>query len=205
MPRVKRMAVMGTGLPAKVMVKHRYVDTIGLSGTTGAPSAYFFSANGMYDPDITGTGHQPLYFDQYAALYNHYTVIGSKVTFRCAPAANSYSTMRVVGTIDDDASNVSNNVDAISEQTQGTNIHIFPANSTDTVRYVRLKWSAKKIFGGSILGNDKLRGTPTSNPAEQSYYCLVLQPAIGTNGAINVVVEIEYIAIWDELKGVAQS
>lgn len=196
---------MGTGLPAKVMVKHRYVDTIVLSATTGAPSAYFWSANGMYDPDITGTGHQPLYFDQYSALYNHYTVIGAKVTFRVVSAASSYSPMRVVAVVDDDASNPSNQVDAIAEQTQGTNVRIFPSNSTDIVHVLTLKWSAKKVFGGSILGNDKLQGSPSANPEEQSYFCLTLQPSPATNGAVSVNITIEYIAIWDELKQVGQS
>lgn len=36
---------------------------------------HLFRANGIFDPDVTGTGHQPLYRDQVADLYTNYTVI----------------------------------------------------------------------------------------------------------------------------------
>jgi hypothetical protein len=35
-----------------------------------------FRVNGLYDPDQTGTGAQPVYFDQWMALYNRYRVLG---------------------------------------------------------------------------------------------------------------------------------
>ena len=45
--------------------------------------------NSLFDPDFTGTGHQPYYFDQFATIYQRYTVIGSKLTatFTPIPAA----------------------------------------------------------------------------------------------------------------------
>lgn len=33
----------------------------------------------MYDPDLTGFGHQPYFFDQLTDIYSHYVVIGSKI------------------------------------------------------------------------------------------------------------------------------
>jgi len=33
-----------------------------------------FRANSVYDPDSTGLGHQPMYFDQLAAIYKQYIV-----------------------------------------------------------------------------------------------------------------------------------
>lgn len=61
----------------------RYSETITLGvGTVGLPSHYFFRANGIYDPNYTGTGHQPYGHDQYEALYNHYQVMESTMTVR---------------------------------------------------------------------------------------------------------------------------
>ena len=39
----------------------RYVDslTIGPGGGAGLSAHHFFRANGVFDPDFTGTGHQP--------------------------------------------------------------------------------------------------------------------------------------------------
>jgi hypothetical protein len=34
----------------------------------------------MFDPDYTGTGHQPRYFDQYSAVYQKYKVFSSSCT-----------------------------------------------------------------------------------------------------------------------------
>ncbi len=70
-PKISRI------LKHKTTAHLRYVDTISIdSGTTIA--SHVFAANGLFDPDITGTGHQPLMFDEYTLLYNRYRVISSK-------------------------------------------------------------------------------------------------------------------------------
>lgn len=71
-----------TGIPDKTRVNLQYSDIINVN--PGLPRAtYIMRGNSLYDPDFTGTGHQPLYFDQYMALYSKYRVLGSriKVTF----------------------------------------------------------------------------------------------------------------------------
>jgi len=42
---------------------------------------YLFNLNSLFDPDRTGTGHQPLGFDQLKTLYNRYRVY--KVHYNC--------------------------------------------------------------------------------------------------------------------------
>jgi hypothetical protein len=37
-------------------------------------SSYIWRLNSLFDPDYSGTGHQPLGFDQWAAFYGSYTV-----------------------------------------------------------------------------------------------------------------------------------
>jgi len=52
--------------------------SVGLFGTEQV-----FRLNSLYDPDFTGTGHQPYGFDQLLALYNYYKVsaVDIKLTF----------------------------------------------------------------------------------------------------------------------------
>lgn len=42
-------------------------------GSTGN-NVWQFVGNACYDPDLTGIGHQPLYFDNYASVYERYHV-----------------------------------------------------------------------------------------------------------------------------------
>jgi len=39
-----------------------------------------FSVNGLFDVDLSGSGHQPYLFDQYMAIYQKYDVLASKIT-----------------------------------------------------------------------------------------------------------------------------
>ena len=66
-------------VPLKMAATLLYSDQITLNPAAGTVSKHVFSANGLFDPNITGVGHQPRGFDQYMALYNHYTVIGARI------------------------------------------------------------------------------------------------------------------------------
>ncbi|WP_445772368.1 hypothetical protein, partial [Rheinheimera sp.] len=48
----------------------RYSEQFSVNpGTAGSPGYYCFQSNSCYDPNISGTGHQPRGYDQLAALY----------------------------------------------------------------------------------------------------------------------------------------
>jgi len=70
-----------SGLKNWIDVKLVYAETFSLTGTLGYAN-YEFCANGVYDPNVTSTGHQPLYFDQYIALYERYMVKSSRIRLR---------------------------------------------------------------------------------------------------------------------------
>lgn len=202
------MVILGRGFPKKIMIGHRYVEVVGMSTGSGTGiSSYLFSCNGLYDPNITGTGHQPLYFDQMTALYNHYCVVGSKITAKlmaddAATAAKGY---RFVGFVNDDNSYPSStDLNVIEEQTLAKSITAQPNNSRPLM--LELKWSAQQYFGKSVLANDELQGTATTNPVEQSYFAF---GALCTDGVsplnLRLEVNIEYTAIWKELRDVGTS
>lgn len=72
--------IKGQGIPDMLSVKLSYVEHIPITTLGGLPyMLYNFRGNSLFDPNVTGTGHQPMYFDQYAALYNRYRVMGSAV------------------------------------------------------------------------------------------------------------------------------
>lgn len=173
-----------------------------MASTTGSLNLTNWCANGMYDPNLTGTGHQPMYFDQMTALYDHYVVIGSKIKIIVPP--NGYNMVFGI-MLNDDTTTIPTSFDGMAEQTQANYKVCNAVNTTPSV--FTYKWSAKKIFGGAILNNTLLQGTAATNPAEQSVYTLWAQPLnkADTTGTYTSMLEIEYIAIWTELKYIAQS
>jgi len=57
----------------------RYIDyKVYTPDTTASYNEY--RANSIFDPDSTGTGHQPYGHDQYAVRFARYTVVKSKLT-----------------------------------------------------------------------------------------------------------------------------
>lgn len=62
-----------TPVPQRFITQHKYSTTFTIGA---AQPIYRFNLNSLYDPDLTGTGHQPYGFDQMAALFNRYRVFG---------------------------------------------------------------------------------------------------------------------------------
>lgn len=200
----KSIVSIGQGFPKKMVVTHKYNEIFQISSTTGLVGTYQFVANGMYDPNFTGTGHQPMYFDQLSALYDHYVVIGSKATFKITPATTLTCPIAVALFNNDDTTITPTLLSSMSELPSSR----FGLLSVNTNRPLKItsKWSAKKTFGKNPLANDNLEGSASANPSEQTVYTLACQSTDGaTTQAVVVEVIIEYIAVWKELKDIAGS
>jgi len=202
--RSKDTVRAGKGFPKKIVMTHTYFDGILLqTGATGGLITQQFTCNGMYDPDVTGSGHQPLYYDQMTALYNHYTVVGSKITLRVC-SSSSTAIPCTFGVYINDDSTVTPTYLGITEQSLSTHTVVPPGGNETKV--VSQPWSAKKTFGGAVLANDDLQGTVTTNPTELQIYTVFAHcPNMVAQATLYVDVTIEYIAVWDELKDVAAS
>lgn len=196
--------VLGQGFPKKMVVTHKYREAFDLTSTTGLLGTYLFRCNGMFDPNFSGTGHQPMYYDQLTPLYDHFCVIGSKIKLTLTPSTVTTFPSRIVAFVNDDTSVTGTTVDTISEQSQAKQIKQIPAGNNSVI-ILTLNWSAKKYFGGSVLSNPELQGSAGADPTEQSTYVIAVQ-AYGANSLSYLVqAEIEYIAVWKELKDVAGS
>jgi len=184
------------GFPDRMVISHRYVEFgVSLVSTAGSLATYIFSANGMYDVNITSTGHQPMYFDEMAALYNHYSVYKSTAKFTFLPSAVQNAAVCAVN-VDDDT-NLHNNITyAFENGTSKTGYMSF--NQNDPV-IITAAWNSKQ-FGDNLLDNDNLQGSSAANPTEQSYYGVYHVALASQSSTVNLVAEITYYAIWDERK-----
>jgi len=166
--------------------------------SAGLSANYVFSANGMYDTNITGTGHQPLGFDQLMTMFDHYTVIASKirVEFVNTDATNT----QICGIVLNDDNSPSTNPQVIIENGNGKYVTLMPANTTGCRKTMTLSCNPSKFLGLSKpMSNTSLRGTVASNPAEQVYYSIWSADNNQDDpGQIDISVFISFVAVLTE-------
>lgn len=87
------------GFPDKLRTRLRYCDQFQLG--TGVTN-WVYRFNSLYDPDLSGTGHQPRYFDQLCAangIYSKYRVLGAKAKITFSEFTPSVPTTVNVGPV----------------------------------------------------------------------------------------------------------
>lgn len=204
--RVPSGARASTGFPKMLRIRHRYISQNKITSTSGALTTYNFRANGMFDPDSTGGGHQPLYFDQLAALYDHFCVTASKITVRCVPAVTNTAPGAVGIFVNDDTSVVPTTWYGCAEQNSSV-YKMVGAGAGAAEAVLAKKWDVRKYFATRGPGDPELQGTASADPTEQSVFTIFAQTADGTATTTDyyIVVTVEYDAIWTELRDVATS
>jgi hypothetical protein len=69
----------------------RYVDAVTLTSTSGGQAYYQFRANSLFDPDLSGSGHQPRGYDQLCSSsgpYQTYRVHGCTARIIIPPSGD---------------------------------------------------------------------------------------------------------------------
>lgn len=82
-------------MPGFVDFDVNYVDRIPVTAAAGAIGNQNFALNGCYDPDVTGTGHQPLWWDQISPFFKWYTVHSCEATFMLIDNAASSAAAQI--------------------------------------------------------------------------------------------------------------
>jgi hypothetical protein len=72
-------AKVPVGLTPEFRSRLRYTSYINMSPASGAMASQLVSGNSAYDPDATGVGSQPYWFDELATIYTKYRVVRSKI------------------------------------------------------------------------------------------------------------------------------
>lgn len=183
----------------------RYESIINLTPSIDPGHNHIFSANDLFDPDVTGTGHQPRGFDQLMGMFDHFTVIGSKITVKFMNSDSIvqgvYCSVRLR-----DSVTVTGNLTTIRED-PGVRSTILGASSSGRNMGTLTKgFSAKKFFGKPPMGIDQAQGSATASPLEGAYYHInTASQASGSTNAIEAYVTIDYTAIFTEPKMPATS
>lgn len=183
-------------IPATHKAILRYVDYNNLAITAGALNYKQYIANGLFDPYYTGGGHQPMGFDNWMAMYNHYFVVSSKITIRASQSAAQSSLLCILA--EDDATLPYSSVEEMAENRDSSALKlVVPGNEV----LVSKSWYAKRAFGRNALSSDSQQGTGAANPSEVSVFTIGGNTVDHASTAtVYFAVEIEYHVIFTEPK-----
>ncbi len=193
----------GQPFPRSYYTTLKYCTSVSLDASGVTSAVHTMSANGMYDPDITGTGHQPLGFDQFTPLYDHYYVYATRCKARFI--AGDTGAQNVGISIDDNNSAITT-LETIREQPDTVSTVLGGTNGNAAVKQLTKFVNIGKSLGKSYK-SDENKGTSSANPSEQTYFNVWQEPIIaGTDpGACTVQVELTYYVCFTERKQLNQS
>lgn len=183
-------------------VTMKYADIKALT-STGFSQTLRFNANGLFDPDSTGIGHQPMGFDQYMAFYQRYTVHGCKIEVSFTSFSSDTRTfvslrpVSATGTFLTSASPIMEQPD-VTYAMIGSNV-----NSPSTVNLSSYMNLSK--FFGEKLTEDEYEGTTSGNPPTLALWDITAVEYSVNAIQLDCLVELTYYVTLKEPRPLAQS
>jgi len=171
----------------------RYTDYVTFDAGAGLASTRVYSVNSLFDPDVTGVGHQPRGFDQIIAMYNYYRVTSAKIFVDAVggPTATGQPCILTLSA-SRDAAPYSASIYDYTEQPNVT----YEMMSGDASAKVKLSLSADP---SKMIGSDAdqlfLIGTSAASPNTQVYFHvsqLSSDLSAENPGPISLIVTIVY-------------
>lgn len=205
LPKTPLQKPFGVGIPGSMRTKLKYVVKENLNSTNGSVDQRAYRAGSVFDPEFAIGGHQPMYYDQYATLYNHYIVHGSTIRVTITPEGSSAWPFPAFLTLTgDDNATDGGSATTIMERSRAKHVTV-PQFGTDGVVY-HLTHSYKKDKIFKNFKNAELQAGVGANPTDDWYYMVSLQGS-GTSGTCLalMLVEIIYDVEFFEPKDVTAS
>lgn len=196
----------GSGFPMQLTMTHRYNEQVRVANVAGSMGIYVLSTNGMYDPNITGSGSQPYYFDQLTNLYNDYVVVKSKIRVVLCPDAPVDEKTFLWGVSVAEAPVVgAANVRKLGERPGNAKV-LMGHTRGYPVQEITAHWNASDSIGGKATNQDDLMGDWVNNPVTQNYFIISFQPVDpAVSIRVSIFAEVEYTAVWTHKVNAASS
>lgn len=175
-----------------------------MSSAAGVLGTAVYHANDVYDPrDGTG-GHQPLTFDQYMTFYDHFVVVGSKLTVK---VTHGEDTPIIVGCYVKDNNTVQSDANIVWEQPRVKWFTMPQQLAGGAAPAFTYKFSTRKFLGRSkVLSDPQLKGDASSTPQELAHYHIFVYKPDGTPiDSCTVFIQIDYAVVLIEPKVIGLS
>lgn len=193
-------------LQDRVRTRLVYAEDILFSSSTSLTGTIQFALNGLFDPNLTGVGHQPRFFDQFMTYYNSYSVMGAKVVVRAI--VDGDDTVQGWMTVNASTGDTTWGVPGgIAESIEMGNPYKIITN--DRYSTFSRYFSVPKIYGRSrqyILDDTLFSGNASVNPSNTGKINIQVQNLdLSTTTTVRAVVTIYYDCIFNSPKLIGSS
>lgn len=189
-------------IPARTIVKMRYVENWASPGTI---IDHLWNLNSIYDPNRSGTGHQPYGHDTYLTLYNRYRVIACRVRLR--PVTFSTGSVYKQTFVANNTVTLFSNPSLAAESPNAKTIPIASALGP----YFSQTFYPNQVCGATkveYMADDRYMGVFGSDPSEVIVLHVVtsgFNDAAPAANDVMYVIELEYTVELFDRKELAQS
>lgn len=205
--RYKRRIPRSPGPPAVQYVKLPYTDFRLVSLAASTLDTRSWSINSLFDPDVSGAGGQPLFFDQYATMYRTYRVYGAKYMFKVSFGASTNACYHPTVCVLPCHDATTYSTIAVAMQMKGAKYrNLVPASTTTTIKGYISMASLLGIPKRQVSSDDRFQADVSANPAERGHVHIYVQNNDGTNAMIMTCeIKIVYYCKFYDLKQVTAS
>lgn len=169
------------GFPDRLKTTLKYSQAINL-GPNAAPSAQIFTVNSAFDPDNSGTGHQPSFFDTFSSIYGRYYVEAVQFDVSLVNDTSTEGAYYVVSY--SDQNNGSQTLEQLSEGKYAVTGVLGTSNAVSTKR-ISLPWMPiAQLMGAPNRRmnevDDNMYAPISSSPIDLAYGILKVASVDGT-------------------------
>lgn len=197
-----------------------YYTTVSVNGQAAnmvAAGIWQFSANCLYDPDVTGIGHQPMYYDNLMEVFKKYRVRKAYIKVTCINHAVNTATANSSGTVTTQ-SNYAYRLAIWNDATANSTVQ-YPSDFGTLIEeggpHVKWRFCGPALAGklpslqhsqvphkqiGCDAKDPSLTGTVNTCPSGFSYFYVGVASADGTTDvpSVSLAVKITYVCdFWD--------
>lgn len=182
--------IMKQPVPDRMFTKMNYSEVL-IMNLEFLTLKYHMYRNSLFDPDYTSIGHQPLWRDQYALMYNKYRVLGIKYKFALL---NTSSNAMVSGAVkySSDA-NVELSLNTLRERKNVNRVVVGPQGSKAT--FMKGYMPVGRPHGltkKNVIEDEDFIALMGYDPAKLSFLHIYLSSTDLSGAVVNIQADLTY-------------
>jgi len=168
------------GFPDRLCTVLKYSQNNLFGAGSPIPTAQQFAINSAYDPDSSGAGHQPSFFDTFASVYGRYFVKAFKIEVEILNQSSSIGVFAVVNYCDQNIA--ANTVEQIIEAKYSKYSTLSVSTGNSAMVKISLPWmETMKLMGTPGLeADDNMYAAVNANPADIAWALIKMASVDGT-------------------------